>query len=169
VGSSYVKYITGIILYCFLCGGCATIAEPVFQFDQLSVPSEPSPEPAYRPNLAESFTKTEKPAFLEQNGRLCFSGEEFKKILVLNKQYNSLLNIAEAQVNLVNSYIRRLNSQQQMTYLKSHQLKETAELYEAAENRYRAEKKAHRTDNLINKIGWYLLEIGAVVLLVASL
>lgn len=95
--------------------------------------------------------------------------EEYAKVgavVKLAKTYKEILLMNES---VVNTYINEINALKELSTLEREKAISYRELWVNSENMYRQEKFEHKTDNMINKGGMYMITIGSILLLLLAL
>jgi hypothetical protein len=95
--------------------------------------------------------------------------EEYAKVgavIKLAKTYKEIILINES---IVNTYIDQINALKELSSLEREKVISYRELWVNSENMYRQEKFEHKTDNIINKGGMYIISLGSLLLLLLAL
>ena len=95
--------------------------------------------------------------------------EEYAKVTMLKELAKTYKAIIYKQEDLVNVKNATIQEYQRLLALVEQERDLALGAWENSENAYRQEVKAHKTDNLINKAGMWLITIGAIVLVASGL
>jgi hypothetical protein len=95
--------------------------------------------------------------------------KEWYGIGVIVEKAKAYKELAEQEESLINTHIDIINSQKEYIELERRKSIEYRDLYMISENSFRQEEYRHKQDNLINKIGHYIIVIGGIALGISSL
>lgn len=105
----------------------------------------------------------------EESSHILLGPEEYRKVgavLKLTKAYKEIIHMNES---IINTYIDEINALKELSMLEREKVISYRELWVNSENMYRSEKYEHKTDNMINRSGMYIITIGSILLLLLLL
>ena len=105
--------------------------------------------------------KTTKPEFVG------FVVSDLSKIEAMVDAKNAYRDITTAQGDVINAHIDTINALQKYVEIERQLTIGYYDLWQASQEAYRLERKEHRTDNLINKIQYFVTVIGGVAVVAA--
>lgn len=111
--------------------------------------------------LDSNFQKTEDKSTAKY---VAMSDKEFKKIVALNKLYNTQEEIIEKQTDLINTHIATINALKELIELKEIEAEQYYNLWKNSEQAYYKEKQDNLINNIINRTAVILLSAGIVIL-----
>lgn len=130
--------------------------------------------PAYE--LSEKLKKPDAPKliYLDENFQqtndkskakyVAMSDKEFKKIVALNKLYNTQEELLEKQEDLINTHIATINALKELIELKNVESEQYYKLWKNSEQAYQQERQQHLISNIINRTVTVLLAAGIVII-----
>jgi len=107
--------------------------------------------------------------FSSEATHILLTPHEYAKVgavVKLAKTYKEIVLINES---VVNTYISEINALKELSALEREKTISYRELWVNSENMYRQEKYEHKTDNMINKGGMYLITLGSILIFLLAL
>lgn len=163
------KLIAIILMFLFMgCAGTTNFKE--YKPNEIKFDETPIYE------LSEKLKKPDAPKLIYLNEKfqqtndkskakyVAMSDKEFKKIVALNKLYNTQEELLEKQEDLINTHIATINALKELIELKNIESEQYYKLWKNAEQAYQQERQQHLISNIINRTVTVLLAAGIVII-----
>jgi len=106
---------------------------------------------------------------IEEGTHILLAPKEYAKVGAIVKLTRTYKEIVLVNETIINTYIDEINALKELSALEREKVISYRELWVNSENMYRAEKYEHKTDNMINRSGMYIISIGSILLLLLLL